>query len=70
MRPFERRAASAYPYYRLAIQDPLTFCLRQLPGTFATIGKAKADAKTPGQYAISVIEEDGTRRETERFEVK
>lgn len=71
MRPHERRQAGAYPYYRLAVVDERTFCLRQLPGTFATKEEAIARAKHSGRgtYAVSVVNEDGTRYETERFDV-
>ena len=69
MRPFERRAAQAYPFFRLAVQDKQTFCLRQLPGVFADEGQARQAAKKPGRYAISRIDENGTRTEGERFEV-
>ena len=69
MRPFERRAADAYPYFRLAMEDTRTLCLRQLPGVFETEDAARLAATKPGQYAIGRIDENGRRTEGERFEV-
>ena len=69
MRPFERRAANAYPYFRLAKMDSRTLCLRQITGTFETDSAARQAARNPGTYAVSRIDEDGTRTESERFEV-
>ena len=69
MKPFERRAANAYPYFRLAVKDQRTLCLRQLPGVFETEAAARRAATKPGQYAIGRIDENGTRTEGERFEV-
>ena len=71
MRPFERRAAAAYPFFRLAKLDATACCLRQMPGTYVTAEEAKAAAKRSGSgtYALSVIEESGKRHEAERFTV-
>lgn len=69
MKPYERRAAGAYPYFRLAKWDAVRLCWTQLPGTFATKAEAANAAREPGKYRIGTVTEDGQRFEDEGFEV-
>ncbi len=61
MKPYERRAANAYPYYKLAVWDERNCTWREVKGTFETADRA-ANACPKGQRGrVSRFNEDGTR---------
>jgi hypothetical protein len=68
MKPYERRAANAYPYYKLAEWDERNTCWKDGKQTFERIGLAMAAARKPGRYRISAINDAG-RRDLEPFNV-
>lgn len=60
LRPFERRAAGGFPYYRLAVWEPRSFTFKDNATPHATPEAAQAAARTPGKYRITEVSEDGT----------
>jgi hypothetical protein len=58
-KPHERRATGAYPYYRLATFSPVSLTYRDNHKPFDSLAEAKAAAKQPGQYRITIIGPDG-----------
>ncbi len=69
MRPFERRAANAFPYYKLAFWDAIRFAWNDDSLAHPTEQIARAAAKKPGKYRISEVTDSG-RRDLEPFEIK
>lgn len=59
-RPHERRAAGAYPYYRLGTWCRLSVAYRDNATPHATVADAKAAATKPGKYRITEVTERGT----------
>jgi hypothetical protein len=59
MRPFERRAAAAYPYFKLAAWDGRNLVWKAGKKTFPTEGAARAEAVKPGRYRVSRADESG-----------
>ena len=68
MRPHERRAAGTV-YYKLATFDPRSFTFRDGKTGYATEAEARAAAKQPGRYRVSVVPPDGRRQDLEPFTV-
>jgi hypothetical protein len=68
MKPFERRAAAAYPYFKLATWDPRSFTWRDGHTPYPSEGQARSGARKPGRYRISRIDESG-RADLDPFEV-
>jgi hypothetical protein len=68
MKPHERRAANAYPYFKLATWDARNLCWRDGKYVCETEVAARADAKAPGRYRISRIDDSG-RTDLEPFTV-
>jgi hypothetical protein len=68
MRPFERRAALAYPYFKLSVWDVRIACWKVLPKAYPSEGEARKQARKPGRYRLSQLEESG-KTELEPFEV-
>ena len=66
MRPFERRAASAYPYFKLARWDALNATWREGKRAYPTEAAARADANL-GKFRISEV--TATGRNDKQFEV-
>jgi hypothetical protein len=61
MKPYERRAAAAWPYFKLAMWDDRTMTWRAGKRVLATEAEAR-DAATPGgRYRIECFEERGSR---------
>ena len=69
MKPHERRAAGAYPYFKLAVWDPRHCTFKDGRGTFDTERAARAAARAPGKYRISRVTEDLGRIDLEPFTV-
>ena len=63
MKPHERRAAGAYPYFKYARWDERLACWREGSGAFDSMEAAKADAVKlgPGRYRLSIIDDNGLR---------
>jgi hypothetical protein len=59
MRHFERRLAAAFPYFKLAKWDAVSFTWRDGRQTFETQAAAEAAADRPGRYRISAVDETG-----------
>jgi hypothetical protein len=68
MKPYERRKAQAYPYYKLAAWDAVSVCWRDGKPAFPTLRDARASATAPGRYRISQVNESG-REDLEPFEI-
>lgn len=68
MRPFERRAANAYPYFKLSIWDARSFVWKVISKTHATEQDAIREASKPGRYRISRVDEAG-KTELEPFTI-
>lgn len=69
MRPFERRAAKAYPYYKLAVWNPIRLTWDDGKRAYESEAAARATARKPGRYRISEVTER-ERFDLEPFEVK
>ena len=59
MRPFERRAANAYPYFKLAVWDAARFTWRTGKHTFPTEEAARQSAPRGARCRVSRIDEYG-----------
>lgn len=59
MRPFERRAANAYPYYKLSVWDARQAFWRPGRQTFRTEAEAKQSAPAGERCRVSVTTETG-----------
>lgn len=71
MKPYERRATGAYPYYVLAKWNHLFVCFQDGGETFPSKEAAMKKAeKTPGTYRIAKVNEDGKRRDLPIFSTK
>lgn len=68
MKPHERRAANA-AYYKLAVWDPRSFTFRDGKVAYAREADARAAARKPGKYRVSVVPPDGRRQDLEPFTV-
>lgn len=68
MKPYERRAADAYPYFKLATWDGRNLTWKDGKGVAETEAAARAAARRGGRYRISRIEESG-RIDLAPFEV-
>lgn len=68
MKPYQRRQAAAYPYYKLAVWDARSLTFRDGKVAYRDAASAALDAAVPGRYRISVVTADG-RRDLEPFEV-
>jgi len=70
MKPYKRRQAGAYPYYRLSVWDILFCCWRDNKKAYITKANAKTKAVQPGQYCINQIDKNGVCLSLEKFEIK
>lgn len=68
MKQHQRRSEGTFPYYKLATFDAISFCFRDGKVAYATEAEAKAAAKKPGKYRVSVVHENG-RCDMPAFEV-
>lgn len=68
MRPFERRAASSYPYFKLACWDERSCAWRDGRKAHPDEASARADATRPGKYRVSRVDEAG-RTDLPAFQV-
>jgi hypothetical protein len=68
MRPFERRAAGAYPFYKLATWDARLGTWRAGKRIHPTEEAARKEARGPGRYRVSRFTEAGAD-ELPSFEV-
>ena len=68
MKNHERRAANAYPYYKLAVWDARSFTYRDGRVAYPTQHDAVAAISVPGKYRVSKVTADG-RRDLTPFEV-
>jgi hypothetical protein len=69
MKPYERRAQGAYPYFFLATWNTQWLCWQDGKQAYPSEDLAKQAAKSPGKYRISQINEDGGRQDFEPFEI-
>ncbi len=69
LRQFERRAAGAFPYYKLAQWNQRSFTYSDGKVAFATEAEAREAARKPGQYRVSSVHEDGSRVDGAAFSV-
>lgn len=74
MKPYERRAAQAYPYFKLARWDADSLTWRDGKKTFPNEQAARESAidflpawDNQGLFRVSVVEGDGSRRDLEPF---
>lgn len=58
MKPYERRTANAYPYFKLATWDARNMTWRAGKAIFATEDEARASAKT-GRFRVTRVTEAG-----------
>ena len=68
MKQNKRRSEGSFPYYKLATFDAISFCFRDGKVAYATEAEAKAAAKNPGSYRVSVVHEN-SRSDMPAFEV-
>jgi hypothetical protein len=68
MKQNKRRSEGSFPYYKLATFDAISFCFRDGKVAYATEAEAKAAAKKPGSYRVSVVHENG-RSDMHAFDV-
>ncbi len=66
MRPFERRAAQAYPYFKIATWDERQQCWKDGRHAFPTEAEARRQAPKGARCRISRIDESG-RTDLEAF---
>lgn len=59
MRPYERREANAYPYFKLAVWDERNAVWKAGKTAQETEAACKALAKKPGRYRVSRCEDGG-----------
>lgn len=59
MKTYERRQTGSYPYFKLATWDPRSFTWRDGKKAFPTEDDARREARSPGQYRLSVVTETG-----------
>lgn len=59
MKPFERREAGGYPYYKLAAWDARNVCWNDGKRAYPTEVDAMAAAMLPGRYRTSKVTEGG-----------
>ncbi len=71
MKPHERRAADAYPYFKLAVWDARSFTFRDGRLAYASEAYARAEAcrHGKGRYRVSVVTEIG-RQDLDPFNVE
>lgn len=69
MKAYERRAAGKPSYYKLATWDARQVCWNDGKRQYDTAEQAKADAKKPGKYRLSLVDEKGNRTDLEPFTV-
>ncbi len=69
MRPFERRSAAAYPYYKLATWDELRMTWRDGNRGHDTVAGAMNEINQIGKYRVSRVDETGKRTDLEPFTV-
>jgi hypothetical protein len=68
MKHHKRRETGSFPYYKLATFDQISFCFRDGKVAYPDEQAAKAAAKTPGRYRLSIVTESG-RRDLDTFDV-
>lgn len=71
MKPYERRAAGRYPYFKLAVWDARALTWRDGAQAFDLEAAARnlAWKKGPGRYRISTIKETGERSDGQPFDI-
>ena len=68
MRHFERRAANAFPYFKLAEWDATALTYRDGKRAFDSESAAQSSASKPGRYRLSRVTNAG-RTDLAPFEV-
>ena len=68
MKSHQRRATQSYPYFKVAVFDPVSMCFRDGKQAFENEDAAKRSAKSPGTYRLSTVTESG-RIDSEKFTV-
>jgi hypothetical protein len=63
MKPYQRRAARAYPYFKLAVWNSRSACWQDAASgfkrAFASEAEARIAADRPGTYRVSIVTEVG-----------
>jgi hypothetical protein len=59
MRTFERRAAGAYPFYKLARWCGRSLCWKELRGSYPGRADAEGAAAAPGRYRVTEVRGPG-----------
>ncbi len=59
MKPYQRRQAAAYPYYKLATWDPRSLTFRDGKIAFTSMRDALDSVTVEGKYRISEVTETG-----------
>ena len=70
MKPYERRAAGAYPYFLLAVWNERLQCFQDGKRSFPSYIQAQSSAKRAGRYRTSEIPERGARKDHTPFDIK
>lgn len=60
MKPYERREANAWPYFKLATWDERRMTWRAGKTTLASELEARSSARIPGRYRIERFDEKGS----------
>lgn len=68
MKKYLRRAAQAYPYYKLAMWDTRSVTFRDGKTAFSSRASARQAITSPGRYRISEVDEAG-RHDDPPFDV-
>lgn len=69
MKMHERRANESFPYFKLATWNTVSFTFRDGRVAYGSEQEARSAARKPGRYRISQVNEDGSRRDGEQFDV-
>lgn len=69
MKPHERRQRGLYPYYKLAVWDPVSQTWRDGKTTYQSADAATQAAWRPGRYRVSAVLEDGGRDDLAPFTI-
>jgi hypothetical protein len=68
VKPYQRRQAGTFPYYKLATWEPRSFTFKDGKQAFTSREAAIAAVPGPGKYRVSVVTAAGRTDET-TFEV-
>jgi hypothetical protein len=61
VKPYERRAADAWPYFKLSTWDDRNLMWRAGKRVLATEAEARSQARPGGRYRVEQFDEKGSR---------